>query len=345
MRFLVAFRAATRGPLLQVAKTALAIALSWFAAVFLLGVPTPIFAAIAAILVVLPSVNQSFERGIERSIGVVLGVVIAAALGAVFGNTSWVVLVAIGVALIAAWLLKVTPGTTNQMAISAMLVLALGGTSDHYALDRILETLIGCAIGIIINALIVPPVRIEPARQKLELLGSELSAHLDRLATALTTPQTSAELQGLMIEARLLRPMEAAAKAAIADGRDSLAMNPRRSRHREELATMQTLLDDVLAPIVRRVVGMTRAVLDHHNESVPHELSALAIADQLHRASHDVRLVVYIAEVDPDPITSAIPALTAPLELRPPRSENWILIGSLTEDVRRVREILLGENP
>ncbi|MDO5052538.1 MAG: FUSC family protein, partial [Pseudoclavibacter sp.] len=77
MRILAAFRASKRTPLLQVAKSALAIALSWLVASAALSVPTPIFAAIAALLVVAPSVNQSFVKGIERTIGVVIGVVIA----------------------------------------------------------------------------------------------------------------------------------------------------------------------------------------------------------------------------------------------------------------------------
>ncbi|MFT4157668.1 MAG: FUSC family protein, partial [Microbacterium sp.] len=45
----------------------------------------------------------------------------------------------------------------------------------------------------------------------------------------------------------------------------------------------------------------------------------------------------------PEAFTSAIPALTAPLEVRPPASAHWILIGSLMEDLRRIREELVNE--
>ena len=68
-----------------------------------------------------------------------------------------------------------------------------------------------------------------------------------------------------------------------------------------------------------------------------------AIAEQLGRASHDVRLAVHLADVEPEPLTSAIPALTAPLEVRPPTSAHWILVGSLMEDLRRIREELLTD--
>lgn len=343
MRFLASFRATNRGPLLQVAKTGLAIALSWLAATALLQVEAPIFAAIAAVLVVLPSVNQSFERGIERSIGVIIGVLIAIGIQFLWGSSSWIILGATIFSLFLAWVLKVTAGTANQMAISSMLVLALGSTGG-YAVDRILETLLGCVIGIIVNALIVPPVQVEPARLALERLGAELAAAMDRLAGAVSEPRTSGELQALMIEARLLRPMEAAAKEAIAEGRDSLRMNPRRSRHRGELQAMQALLDDVYRSVINRVIGMTRATLDHHNETVPEEPAVHAIAEQLHRAAHDLRLRTHLADVDPVPLTTNMPVLTAPLTIQPPRSENWVLIGSLTEDLRRIREVLVGDD-
>ncbi|WIB36867.1 hypothetical protein [Curtobacterium sp. MCJR17_043] len=37
-------------------------------------------------------------------------------------------------------------------------------------------------------------------------------------------------------------------------------------------------------------------------------------------------------------------ALTAPLAVVRPNSRHWVLIGALLEDVRRVREELLGED-
>jgi len=338
-----AVRSAKRAPLLQVVKSAVATIGAWLIAGWLVPGPLPVFAAIAALLVVLPSVNQSFAKAIERSLGVIVGVVIATGLSLLLGPQSWVVLLAIVVAMLVAWVFRATPGMGNQVAISAMLVLALGSSSPQYALDRIVETLIGVAIGIIVNALIVPPVLTAPARRDLGLLGAEIAASLDRLATALLTAQTPAQLQGLMVEARLLRPMQAAAEASITAAEESLTLNPRRS-HRGDLAEMRTLLEK-LSPIVTQVIGMTRAYADHYDDSIGEEPAVIAIAEQLRRAGHDVRLAVQIADVAPEPetLTSAIPALTAPLVIRPPSSQHWILIGSLMEDLRRIRGELVDD--
>src|SRR4029453_1398649 len=169
------FRATKRVPILQVAKASVATIAAWLVAGWLIPGPLPVFAAIAALLVVQPSVNQSLGKAVERSIGGILGVVIATGISLVLGQNTWIILVAVVVAMLVAWALKMTPGTANQVAISAMLVLALGASSPEYALDRVLETLIGAAIGIIVNALIVPPVAIAPARSEVALLGAGLA--------------------------------------------------------------------------------------------------------------------------------------------------------------------------
>ncbi|MBW1641075.1 FUSC family protein [Microbacterium resistens] len=342
---MTAIRSARRGPLLQVVKSAAATIAAWLLAGWVVPGQLPVFAAIAALLVVQPSVNQSFAKAMERSFGVILGVVIAMALSLVLGRWSWIVLLAVVVAMIVAWAFKATPGTANQVAISAMLVLALGSSSPDYAVARIVETLIGAAVGLVVNLLVVAPVLVAPARRDLALLGGEVAASLDRLAEALPQTTSPARLQELMLEARLLRPMKAAADASLAAGEESLAFNPRGSRHRDELAALRALLDRI-GPVVTQVIGMTRAYLDHYDDALPEEPAVAAIAEQLRRAGHDVRLAVQLAEIAPEPeaLTSTIPALTSPLSLRPPSSAHWVLIGSLTEDLRRIRAELRDED-
>jgi hypothetical protein len=151
-------------------------------------------------------------------------------------------------------------------------------------------------------------------------------------------------MQELMLEARLLRPMKDAAEASIAAGEESLTLNPRRSTHRADLREMRELLER-LSPIVTQVIGMTRAYFDHYDDSIGDEPAVAAIAEQLRRAGHDVRLAVQIADVaqEPEALTSAIPALTAPLVIRPPASQHWILIGSMMEDLRRIRDQLVED--
>lgn len=339
-----ALRAARRAPLLQVAKSAVATAAAWLIAGWLITGPPPVFAAIAALLVVQPSLNQSLAKAVERSVGVIAGVVIASALGLAFGDATWVIIVAIVVALLLAWALKMTPGTANQVAISAILVLALATTTPSYALDRILETLIGAVIGIIVNLALVPPVAVTPAARAVNDLGAEVAASLDRLGKALQNEQSSANLEELMLTARLMKPMRDAADEAISAGIDSLTLNPRAGAHRAELESVQERLDRY-SPIVTQVIGMTRAFYDRYDVAISNDSSVKAISEQLHRAAHDVRLgLAHASNVDDvSDLTSPIPALTAPLAIVAP-TEHWILVGSLLEDLRRIHNALAGRN-
>tara|TARA_R110002020_G_scaffold15132_5_gene53265 strand:+ start:551 stop:1594 length:1044 start_codon:yes stop_codon:yes gene_type:complete len=343
MRVSSAIRAPHRAPVLQVAKSAVATVSAWLIADWIVQGPPPVFAAIAALLVVQPSLNQSFSKAIERSVGVIVGVVIASALGIAFGEYTWVILVSIVVALIVAWLARATSGTANQVAISALLVLSLGAATPGYALDRVLETIIGAAIGFIVNVILVPPVAVTPAHRAVDALGEEVAASLERLASALEHPRSRADLEELLLTARLMRPMRDAAENAIAAGRESLTLNPRARRHREELASLGSVLDR-LGPMVTQVIGMTRAFYDHYDPTIADEPTVRAIADQLRRAAHDVRLDLRGVDTAPtetiDTGDATGPALTAPLAIPTPSPDHWILIGSLLEDLQRIHATL-----
>lgn len=328
---------------------------SWLLASAFLPTEVPIFAAIAAILVVQPSVNQSVGRAVERSIGVIVGVIVAYGIGVAFGRTSWLVLLAVVIAIFLAWALKLTPLTATQVPITAMLVLSIGAATPNYAATRILETILGAVVGIIVNLAILPPVLLDPAHQSVVRLANEIAATLDRLAAVLTTPQTPAQLEELLITARLLRPMYDKTVADLDLGRESLAFNPRQSRLRQSLE-QDAALSARLLPLVTRTLGMTRTLRDHYDERLATEPTVAAIANQLTRSAHDLRLLVNDTKHGTDgtargreaadnvtaPSRAELPALTAPLVVTTPNAEHWILLGSLLEDLRRVREEILG---
>ncbi|HWU46634.1 MAG TPA: FUSC family protein [Humibacter sp.] len=331
---------ARRSPVLQVTKSAIATVAAWLIASLLLPAQLPVFGAVAALLVVQPSVNQSLGKAVERSIGVIVGVLVAYGAGLVFGSSRWIVLLAIVLAIFVSWALKLTPGTSNQVPISAMLVLSVGASTPNYALDRIVETIIGAGIGVVVNLLIVPPVLLGPAHDSIIRLVGELGATFNRLATALSDSYSPTQLEELLITARLLRPMQQKATTAMTDAEESLALNPRRSRHSDVLKRDAALLG-VVSPLVNRAIFMTRSVRDHYDGTVADEPLVPAIADELRRAAHDLRRLTHTsgrADEHPEP-----PALTAPLVVSTPQSRHWVLLGSLLEDLRRVHEQLTGD--
>ncbi|WP_105565362.1 FUSC family protein [Microbacterium halophytorum] len=346
MEVLSAVRAKRRAPVLQLAKTAVAMVAAWLICGWLIPVgPPPVFAAIAALLVVQPSLNQSYLKAIERSAGVIVGVLVASAVALFVPDAVWALVLSIVLGLAVAWAVRMTAGTTNQVAISALLVVAMGQATPDYAFDRVIETIIGAALGFVVNLLLVPPVTIAPAKEAVEALGAEVAATLDRLADALDHTRTPAQLAEMMVTARLMRPMRDAADAAIESARESLTLNPRGGRHRGALDDIVALRDR-FSPVVTQVVGMTRALYDRYDDGLAEDPVALGIAEQLRRAAHDVRFFVRRADQAPDaPPTESMPALTRPMRVPKPSADNWILVGSLLEDLRRVHEELTDDDP
>ena len=331
-------------PFLQTAKAAIATVAAWLIASAIFPGRLPVFAAIAALLVVQPSVNQSLGKAIERSFGVIVGVLVAYGVGLIFGGLTWVVLLAIVLAIGVSWLLRLSPGSANQVPISAMLVLSIGASSPGYAFERIIETIIGALIAIIVNVLLVPPVLLTPFQQSVWRLADEIASTLDRLASALVTAQSPAQLEELLLTARLLRAMQEKAQAEAAAAADSLAFNPRGTKKRELLAHDEELYAR-MTPLVTRAIGMTRALHDHYDDELSTEPTVRAIADELTRASHDLRLLAVDATGGPGSAAARTesPALTAPLVIATPHPSHWILLGSLLEDLRRIHEEIAAD--
>jgi len=337
-RYARVLQVSDRTPLLQVVKTAGAASLAWGVCLLVLPGQLPIFGTIAAILVVQPSINQSFSRALERTVGVIAGVVVAYLAGAFFGVTSWLILGTILVAMLVGWAFRLSQSTTAQIPISALLVLTIGAQTPGYAVERVIETAIGAAIAVVVNVIVVPPVRLKPARDSIALLGAEVANSLDDLAVLIRQPSTRQRRTSALVTARLLQPMELKAVAAVTSAEDSLRFNPRRSAHRVNLSRDRELLA-MLHVLVLRVPGMIRALDDRYDESIHTEPTAAGLATEVARAAHDLRLAMRTETTEP--VVDEQQALTEPFTVVAPSARHWILIGSLLEDLRRVREVIV----
>ena len=339
-------RAKRRIPFLQVLKSIGAAVAAWLIAVPLFHTDTPVFAAIAAIIVVQPSVNASLGKALERSTATVIGVAIALGASLAFGSPSWLVLVAIAAAIITGWAFKLTPATANQIAISAMLSIVIGAAAPDYALVRILETILGAIIGIIVNAVIVPPVALAPARTAVATLGGDIAQLLEDLGAVLSRRTSPEVLNTLYWRARGLRAELNAALDRVNALSESLRFNMiRRNKHRPAVDELSNLLAR-LAVVTTRTIGISRGVRDHYDESLVNDANIAEIAAELKSAGHDLRIVVRDTGLEainvPHPETHDLPVLTQPIRLSRPSTKNWVLEGFLVENLRLVNEEITG---
>lgn len=124
----------------------------------LLNLRSPFFAGIAAMMAMQTSVSESLSKGKDRIYGTVLGAIIALIFSIIAPeNTFFIglgILIIIYVSNIVGW------KKSTQMSVIVFLSIMLNyeeGNRVAYALNRILDTLVGLIIGTGINYFIVPP--------------------------------------------------------------------------------------------------------------------------------------------------------------------------------------------
>jgi uncharacterized membrane protein YgaE (UPF0421/DUF939 family) len=168
--------------ILQIAAAA---TVAWAIATELVGHAQPFFAPVAAIITLGITQGERGRRAYELAFGVTLGLVIADALALVIGTGA----AQLGFVLILAMSAAVFLGSgqilATQAAVSAALVITLQPPSEGVSFARSIDGLIGCAVALIANAVVLPADPLTMLRQATEPVLRELAGVLDDIAAAL----------------------------------------------------------------------------------------------------------------------------------------------------------------
>ena len=229
----------------------------------------------------------------------VAGVLVAVGFANVVGLTWWSLGAVVAVSLVAGRLLRLGPHLP-EVAISAMLVLAVGGT-ESAAFGRVIETLIGAAVGVIVNLVIAPPLYIQPASDAIGELADRMGRFSRELAVSLRGQWSRAAADRVLGEARDLGAEVARADQGLARTEESARLNPRGRLARQAQPRLRTALTALEhAQIVLR--NLARALLDRTyylpedeaDTAYDPEVSA-ALADVLDATAAALEAVVPVA--------------------------------------------------
>jgi hypothetical protein len=211
--------------LIRAAKTAGASTAAFVVAQHVTGGHDPLLAPLTALLVVQVTLWSTLRSSIDRVVSVVVGVLVAVGLSSLVGLTWWSLGTIIFAGLVVGWLLRLGPHLL-EVPISAMLVL---GISQHSfaAADRIVETLIGAAIGVLANVLIPPPVISEPVGDSFLRFVERVGGTLRRTAAELPGGWSVEDTRLTLTELRDMRGQIAHTESEIARFAESLRLNPR----------------------------------------------------------------------------------------------------------------------
>jgi uncharacterized membrane protein YccC len=218
-------------------------------------------AAVVAIFTVQSSIVSTLGQGLQRALGNVLGVAIASLWVERVGTTWWSLLIALLVALFGARRLPLGFAGQAQIPIAVLLTVALGPASPGYGHWRVVDTLIGGAVGIAVGVGLPERPQFGPARRALSTWGDALEAQLDAIADELESGSTvmgDHRRHEFIESSRALAATGDAGGAATGAAAESIPLNPRGRRDRDELDLLRRRETELLRITLQvRVLSLT----------------------------------------------------------------------------------------
>ncbi|MEU6312789.1 aromatic acid exporter family protein [Streptomyces sp. NPDC047014] len=240
----------------QALRSTAAAVISYVVALRLSSEPLPLTAPLTALLVVQVTLYSTLTTSVRRVNSVVVGVLIAIGFSALVGLTWWSLGLLILASLVVGHLVRVDE-FVPEVAISAMLVLGVTQVTDT-AWDRVLETIIGAVVGLLVNLLLAPPLWVGPAGAAITDLAGRMSRLLDHLGEEPLGPAKVEQAAARLHEARRLDNDIALVDAALRQAEDSLRLNPRVKEGLLFRLVLRTGLDTLeICAVVLRVACRT----------------------------------------------------------------------------------------
>jgi hypothetical protein len=217
-----------------------------------------------AVVLVESTVYRSIAHGLQQLAAFAMGTAAATAGAlALDGTMAAMALILPVVLLLAQWQRLGAQGV--YAATGALFVLTGGQPGLASSAARLAEAVFGAVVGIVVNALIRPPVYLRDTRAALEEASREARAILEAVADALAAGEWDPHAAGECHERALrLARLVDQARSAIGWGRESMRVNPR-GRRSQALTPPGQAYDDALAVLDHVAVhtaAVTRTVLE-----------------------------------------------------------------------------------
>ncbi|GAA1708811.1 FUSC family protein [Streptomyces yatensis] len=270
---------ACRGPgrerdlVVQSLKAAGAATLAWAVSGWWLRDPVALMAPWVAVVLVQATVFRSLFKGLQQLVAIAVGTLLAAGAEALTGNT----LASVALVLPVVMLLSNWPRLGDQGIYgptTALFTLTSGPVSSLTVSHRLLQAVLGAAIGIAVNALIFPPVHLRDIRENLSGLarGAEdaLACMAERLSEEDWSEETAADWRRL---SNRLQQRQESLRSARLWSHESLRLNPRLPwRGRRKLPPVPDESEDQRwGSIVAQIGGITNTMIDiaDENRTIP----------------------------------------------------------------------------
>ncbi|GAA1479166.1 aromatic acid exporter family protein [Nocardioides aestuarii] len=213
--------------LIQLVKSVVAATLAWVLAAQWLGLSQSFLAPWSALLVVHATVYRSMSRGVRQVGATVVAVLLAAAVGQLLGLDAWGLAVLLAVAMLVGRIPWFGPESIT-VTTTALIVLTTGWSEDARLVARLLDTGIGVAVGLAVNAVVWPPLLRHTAVSSMLRLDEGIGTLLRDMGTRLASGSVEEEVEGWIERSRELEDNIAEAWALVRQSSEAARFNPRR---------------------------------------------------------------------------------------------------------------------
>jgi hypothetical protein len=213
----------------QVLKSVLSALVAWVIAKYVLDLRQPFVAPMIALLMVQSTIVSSLVKGTQQVAAVVVGMLTALVVFRLVSDTT----VALGIALLittsfAAWKRLGDQGTYAPVVALTMITLQSAG--ETYVTRRLLETVVGVAVGAAVNLAVKPPHYLDSARASATSCVEEATAILRDSAEGLRTGWSVDDARGWVSRSDRLRTQVASCLEDLRWAGESVRLYPRRRR-------------------------------------------------------------------------------------------------------------------
>jgi len=227
-----------RPRVLQAVKTAVAVAIAWKLAPLMPGVADdyPYYAPLGVIVASFPTLMGSIKNAAQTLAGLVIGVGLAAAV-IIFSEPSVLtVSLVVGIGILFSGIPQLGAGR-DYVPIAGLFVLIVGGpNADGYSIGYVSQMTLGIVVGLLVNLVVAPPLRVTAAVKELSRLRGALGLHLGSLADALDAswPPEEGEWSS---QGQTLATTTTSVRRALAEADESRRINPRARIRPHDLST------------------------------------------------------------------------------------------------------------
>ncbi len=217
--------------------------------------------AVVAVFTVQSSIVSTLGQGLQRVLGNIIGVAVASLWVERVGTSWWSILIALLVAIGAARRLPLGFAGQAQIPVSVLLTVALGPALPGYGHWRLIDTVIGGAVGILVGVGIPERPSFGAARQAQSQWGDALVEQLEAIAAELESGEEQMgdhRRHDFIASSRALAATTSAGGAATSLAEEGIHLNPRGRKDKAELALLRRRETELVRMTLQiRVLSLT----------------------------------------------------------------------------------------